>query len=82
MQILTDTDSSNIRREIILTDGHCLSSYIHKHCVVYRQIDGLNFNGLAGKCQTSQNPPTTNFHYTVYCIYVIHRNYISASCLW
>ena len=82
MQILTDTDSSNIRREIVLTDGHCLSPYTHKRCVVFRQIDGLNFDGLAGNCQTSQNPPITNLHCTVYCIYVIHRNYISASCLW
>ena len=51
-----DTDSSNIS-----TDGHCLSPYTCKHCIVYEQFDGLNFDGLAGKHQKRQNFPLSKF---------------------
>ena len=47
---MTDTDSLNI-----LTDGHCLPPYTCKCCVVFKQFDGLNFDGLAGKPQKRQN---------------------------
>ena len=29
-------------------DGHCLPPYTRKYCVVFKQFDGLNFDGLAG----------------------------------
>ena len=41
--------------ENILTDGHCLSPYTCKSCIVFKQFDGLNFDGLAGKRQKHQN---------------------------
>ena len=47
--------------EIILTDGHCLSPYTYKRCIVFKQFDGLNFDGLAGKRQKRQNFPCQNF---------------------
>ena len=33
--------------------GPCLSPYTCKCCIVFKQFDGLNFDGLAGnqKCQ-------------------------------
>ena len=36
-------------------DGHCLSPYTCKRCITVKQFDGLNFDGLAGKCQKRQN---------------------------
>ena len=45
-----DTDFKYLT-ENILMDGHCLSSYICKCCIVFKQFDGLNFDGLAGKHQ-------------------------------
>ena len=53
---MMDTDSSNI-----LTDGHCLSPYSYKCCIVFKQFNGLNFDGLAGKCQKCQNFPPSKF---------------------
>ena len=47
--------------ENILTDGHYLSTYICKGCIVFKQFDGLNFDGLAGKHQKHQNFPHQNF---------------------
>ena len=47
--------------ENILTDGHCLSPYTCKCCIVFKQFDGLNFDGLAGKRQKRQNFPHQNF---------------------
>ena len=41
--------------ENILTDAHCLSPYISKRCVVFKQFDGLNFDSLARKHQKRQN---------------------------
>ena len=38
-----------------LTDGHYLSPYTCKRCIIFKQFDGLNFDGLAGKCQKRQN---------------------------
>ena len=43
--------------ENILTDGHCLSPYTCKRCTVFKQFDGLNFDGLAVKSQKRQNFP-------------------------
>ena len=37
--------------ENILTDGHCLSPYTCKRCIVFKQLDGLNFDSSAGKHQ-------------------------------
>ena len=63
---MTDTDSSNYLMENILTDGHCLSPYTCKCCIVFKQFNGLNFDGLAGKRQKLQNfPPVRILHYTV-----------------
>ena len=45
----------------ILTDGHCLSPYTCKGCIVFKQFDGLNFDGLAGKHQKHQNFPQSKF---------------------
>ena len=45
----------------ILMDGHCLSPYTHKRCIVFKQFDGLNFDGLARKRQRHQNFPPSNF---------------------
>ena len=44
-----------------LTDGHCLSPYTCKCCIVFKQFDGLNFDGLAGKRQKRQNFPPSKF---------------------
>ena len=30
-------------------DGYCPSLYICKRCIVFKQFDELNFDGLAGK---------------------------------
>ena len=46
--------------ENILTDGHCLSPYTCKCCIV-KQFDGFNFDGLAGKRQKHQNFPHQKF---------------------
>ena len=50
-----------------LTDGHCLSPYTCKHCIVFKQFNGLNFDGLAGKHQKRQNFLRQNF--ALYGIY-------------
>ena len=47
--------------ENILTDGYCLSLYTCKRCIAFKQFDGLNFDGLAGKHQKRQNFPRQNF---------------------
>ena len=47
-----------IFEENSLTDGHCLSPYTCKHCVVFKQFDELNFASLAGKHQNHQNFPS------------------------
>ena len=62
-EILTDTDSSNI-----LTDGYCLSPYTCKCCIVFKQFDRLNFDGLAGKHQKRQNFPLSKFDGGELCI--------------
>ena len=54
--ILTDTYLT----ENILTDGHCLSPYTCKRCIVFKQFDELNFDGLAGKRQRCQGFPRQN----------------------
>ena len=53
-KILMDTDFKYLMRNI-LTDGHCLSPYTCKCCLVFKQHGRLNFDGLAGKCQKHQN---------------------------
>ena len=40
----------------ILTDGPCLSPYTCKYSIVFKQFDGLNLDGLAGKRQKRQSP--------------------------
>ena len=47
--------------ENMLTDDHCLSPYNCKFCIVFKQFDRLNFDGLAGKRQKCQNFPHQNF---------------------
>ena len=59
-EILTDTDFKFLT-ENILTDGYCLSPCTFKFCTVFKQFDGLNFDGLAGKCQKRQNFPPSKF---------------------
>ena len=51
--------------ENILIDGHCLSPYTYKHCIVFKHFNGLNFDGPAGKCQKRQNFPIKILRYTV-----------------
>ena len=41
--------------------GYCLSPYTRKRCTVFKQLDGLNFEGLAGKHQKHQISPHQNF---------------------
>ena len=41
--------------ENILKDGHYLSPHTCKHCIVFKQFNELNFDGLAGKHQKYQN---------------------------
>ena len=45
-EILMDTDFKYLM-ENILTDGYCLSPYTCKCCTVFKQFDGLDFDGLA-----------------------------------
>ena len=49
--------------ENILMDGHCLSPYTCKLCIVFKQFDWLNFDGLAG---ASKFPPIKTLRYMVY----------------
>ena len=45
---------------------HCLSPYTCKRCTIFKQFDGLNFDGLAGERQKHQNfPPDKIFLYMV-----------------
>ena len=55
----------NYLMENILMDGHCLSPYTCKSCIVFKQIDRLNFDGLAGKHKKTKYPPVKILHYTV-----------------
>ena len=47
--------------ENILMDGYCPSPYTCKCCTVFKQFNGLNFDGLAQKHQECQNFPRQNF---------------------
>ena len=47
--------------ENIFMDGHCLSPYTCKRCIIFKQFDGLNFDGLAGKRQKCQNFTPSKF---------------------
>ena len=47
--------------ENISTDGHCLSPYTCKCCIIVKQFDRLNFDGLAGKRQKCQSFPHQKF---------------------
>ena len=42
-------------------DGYCLSPYACKCCTVFKQFDGLNFDGLVEKHQKRQNFPPSKF---------------------
>ena len=42
-------------------DGNCLSPYTCKHCYIFKQLDGLNNDGPAGKHQKHQNFPRKSF---------------------
>ena len=47
-------------------DGHYLSPYTCKHCIVFKHFDGLNFDSLAGKCQKCLNlPPVKILRYMI-----------------
>ena len=48
-----------------LMDVHCLLSYTCKRCIVFKQFDRLNFDGLARRRQKCQNSPIKILHYTV-----------------
>ena len=54
--------------ENILTDGDCLSPYTCKRPIVFKQFDGLNFDGLAGKHQKCQNFPPSKVCVILYII--------------
>ena len=47
--------------ENILMDGYRLSPYTCKCCIVFKQFDKLNFDGLVRKHQNCQNFPPSNF---------------------
>ena len=55
-----DTDFKYLTENILMA-GHSLSPYTCKRCIVFKQFDGLNFDGLAGKHQKRQNFPRQNF---------------------
>ena len=40
-----------------MMDDYCLSRYTCKCCTIFKQFDGLNFDGLAGKHRKRQNFP-------------------------
>ena len=42
-------------------DDYCLSPYTCKCCTVFKQLDRLNFDGLAGKRQNVKVSPRQNF---------------------
>ena len=46
--------------------GHCLSPYTCKHCIVFKQFDGLNFDGLAGKFQNIKIFPMKIVRYMLF----------------
>ena len=70
-----DTDSIfKYLTENILMDGHCLSPYTCKHCIVFKQFDRLNFDGLAGRHQKHQNFPHQNVYIATLC-YSYAANY-------
>ena len=76
-----DTDSIlKHLTENILLDGHCgLSPYTCKRCIVFKQFDQLNFDGLAGKRQKHQkhqNFPHQNIYIATLC-YSYAANYIA-----
>ena len=54
--------------ENILTDGHYLSPYTCKCCIVFKQFDKLNFDGLAGSVQNVEISPIKILRYTVIVI--------------
>ena len=47
--------------ENILMNGHCLSPYTCKCCIVFKQFYALNFDGPAGKHQKCHNFPQPKF---------------------
>ena len=47
--------------ENILMDGHCCSTCTCECSVIFKQFDGLNFDGQAGKHQKRQTFPHQNF---------------------
>ena len=49
----------------VLTDALCLSLYTCKRCIVFKQFDRLNFDGLVGKRQKRQFPPVKILRFTV-----------------
>ena len=68
-----------------MMDGLCLSPYTCKRCIVFKQFDGLNLDGLAGKRQKRQNFPYQNFalygilfsricRYYMYLLYITLHN--------
>ena len=65
-----DDDSSNIWPKNVLMNGHCLSLYIRKCCIVFIQFDKLNFDSLAGRHQRCQSFPHQNF--ALYSILLCH----------
>ena len=52
-------------------DGHCLSPYTCKRCIVFKQFDGLNFDGLAGKPSKTSKLPLSKFCAIVYSTRII-----------
>ena len=48
----------------ILMEGHYLSPYTCKHCIVFKQFDGLNFDGLAESIKNVKISPIKTLRYT------------------
>ena len=59
-EILMDTNTWNIWRKIF---WRMVTVFHHtcKCCIVFKQFDGLNFDGLAGKHQKCHNFPPSKF---------------------
>ena len=54
-------------------DGQCLSPYTCKRCIVFKQFDGLNFDGPAGKHQKHQNFSPSKFCTIWYEVMVLEK---------
>ena len=55
-------------------EGHCLSPYTCKRCIVLKLFDGLNFDRLAESVKNVKISPTKILHYTVSDSVILHND--------